>query len=297
MTEQPPIWPESQLQLAFAQDWISSRTNTTAPTPHVLQVKRWGVTARFGSAVLKVSFVPLFPQVQQVHAAISATLPDAAPRLIAHEMRDGKLWTLFEHVEGPTVEEVATTAALSSTAFRLGELQAAVAQTDCPSVPRIDVTTIARLLLDDIQDQPPELAEWLRGALPQFDSFATELSTVPYSLDHPDVNSSNAIVCQTDGRVVLLDWEEATQGCPLFSLDRLLEDAEEADCVEDVKKYYLQSFGRASERQLTIALCLSPLKLAIEARSFARSLGFAHPHTKLTNIYLLKSKERCAALE
>jgi len=35
-------------------------------------------------------------------------VPEGAPRLIASEMVDGQLWTLFEHIQGATAEEVGT---------------------------------------------------------------------------------------------------------------------------------------------------------------------------------------------
>ena len=92
---------------------------------------------------------------------------------------------------------------------------------ECPGV----------LLEDDLSDQPAELVQWLRDARPSLQLDADGLAEIPLSLDHPDVNSSNAIMLD-DGRAILLDWEEATVGCPLFGLDRLLDEAHEISAVE-----------------------------------------------------------------
>jgi hypothetical protein len=262
MADAALVWPEASLPAEAASAWVASMAGQAATNPEVLQVKRWGVTARFGSVILKVSFVPLFPQVASVHSALRHAMPEAAPTLLACEMRDGKLWTLFEHVAGPTVEQLGTANALVATARKLGEVQARVKQSDCAGIAQFDLKLIAKRLLEDVKDQPAELVEWLRRFQPQAEHLANELATVPYSLDHPDVNSSNAIVADSNGQIVLLDWEEATVGCPLLSMDRLLGDAEELACAEEVTASYLHALG---------------------------------PHTKLTTELLQQSQARCAA--
>ena len=89
------------------------------------------------------------------------------------------------------------------------------------------------LLDDDLSDQPAELVQWLHDAEPTLRLDAEALAEIPLSLDHPDVNASNAMM-QPDGRAILLDWEETTVGCPFYSLERLLGEAREHSAVNRV---------------------------------------------------------------
>jgi aminoglycoside phosphotransferase (APT) family kinase protein len=250
------------------------------------------VTARFGSVVLKASFTPLFPQVIDVHALLERIVPEGAPRLIASEMVDGQLWTLFEHLQGATAEEVGTAQALEATARELARVQAAAAKLDLTRLPVFDVRRVPGALLeDDLSDQPVELVQWLRDAQPALQLDADALADIPPSLDHPDVNGSNAIMLD-DGRAILLDWEEATVGCPLFSLDRLLDEAHGLSAVETVTDVYLDTLRAGGSEQVERAMRLVPLKLAHELRAYARALGWPHPHTRLTTRLLELAQRR-----
>jgi hypothetical protein len=291
MTADPPTWPTEHIDQELASRWVVSRCGHEVRSPEILQVKAWGVTARFENVVLKASFTPLFPQVADVHAVLERAVPGSAPLLIASELVHGQLWTLFDHVLGPTAEKMGTPDALVSTARALAAVQVAVAEQDLTRIPAIDVRLVPRLLLKDLVDQPAELVEWLHDAQPALEADAEALATIPRSLDHPDVNSSNAILCD-DGRVVLLDWEEATAGCPFFSLDRLLADAHEHSAVERVMSAYLDGFPWGSQREIESALRLVPLELALENRAFARGLGWPHPHSRLTTRLLKLAQER-----
>jgi len=292
MTNERPAWPHEHISLDAASGWVASACACEVESPEILQTKRWGVTARFGSVVLKASFTPLFPQVTDVHALLERIVPKGAPRLIASEMVDGQLWTLFEHLQGATAEEVGTPGALKATARELARVQAAVAKLDLTRLPVFDVRRVPGVLLeDDLSDQPVELVQWLRDAQPSLQRDADALADVPPSLDHPDVNGSNAIM-RDDGRAILLDWEEATIGCPLFSLDRLLSEARELSAVESVTDVYLDTLRAGGLEQVERAMCLVPLKLAHESRAFARALGWPHPHTRLTTRLLELAQRR-----
>ena len=105
MTDEQATWPEEHIALDAASRWVVSACGCEVETLEILQTKRWGVTARFGSVVLKASFTPLFPQVIDVHALLAEIVPAGAPRLIASEMVAGQLWTLFEYLPGSTAEE------------------------------------------------------------------------------------------------------------------------------------------------------------------------------------------------
>jgi aminoglycoside phosphotransferase (APT) family kinase protein len=156
----------------------------------------------------------------------------------------------------------------------------------------LDVRRVPGVLFeDDLSDQPVELVQWLRDAQPALQLDADALAAIPPSLDHPDVNGSNAIM-RDDGSAILIDWEEATVGCPLFSLDRLLSDARELSAVETVMDVYLDTLGAGGLEQVERALRLVPLKLAREFRAYARALGWSHPHTRLTTLLLELAQRR-----
>jgi aminoglycoside phosphotransferase (APT) family kinase protein len=293
MTNEQPAWPNEHIALDAAARWVASAcARKVEEPPEILQIKRWGVTARFGSVVLKASFTPLFPQVTDVHALLERIVPEGAPRLIASEMVDGQLWTLFEHIQGATAEEVGTPDALEATARELARVQAAVAKLALTRLPVFDVRRVPGALLeDDLSDQPVELVQWLRDAQPALQLDADALADVPPSLDHPDVNLSNAIMLD-DGRAILLDWEEATVGCPLFSLDRLLDEAHELSAVETVTDVYLDTLRACGSEQVERAMRLVPLKRAHEFRAYARGLSWPHPHTHLTTRLLELGQRR-----
>ena len=292
MTNEQSAWPDEHISLDAASRWVASACAREVDTPEILRIKRWGVTARFGSVVLKASFTPLFPQVTDVHALLERIVPEGAPRLIASEMVDGQLWTLFEHIQGATAEEVGTPGALEATARELARVQAAVSKLDLTRLPVFDVRRVPGALLeDDLSDQPVELVQWLRDAQPSLQLDADALADIPLSLDHPDVNGSNAIMLD-DGRAILLDWEEATIGCPLFSLDRLLDEVHELSAVETVRDVYLNTLRAAGLEQVERAMRLVPLKIAYENRAFARALGWTHPHTRLTTRLLELAQRR-----
>ncbi len=292
MTNEQLAWPDEHIALDAASRWVAFACGREVDSPEILQTKRWGVTARFGGVVLKASFTRLLPQVAEVHALLEKIVPKDAPRLIASDMVDGQLWTLFEHLEGATAEEVGTPGALEATARELARVQAAVAKLDLTRLPVFDVRRVPGALLeDDLSDQPVELVQWLRDAQPALQLDADALADVPPSLDHPDVNGSNAII-RDDGSAILLDWEEATVGCPLFSLDRLLDEAHQLSAVETVTEVYLDTFRAGGLEQVERAMRLSPLKLAHEFRAYARALGWPHPHTRLTTLLLELAQRR-----
>lgn len=79
MTNEQPAWPSEHIALDAASRWVASTCAREVDAPEILQIKRWGVTARFGSVVLKASFAPLFPQGTDVHALLERIVPVGAP--------------------------------------------------------------------------------------------------------------------------------------------------------------------------------------------------------------------------
>jgi len=285
-------WPEDRISLAVAKEWVASVCCHRVESPEILRIKNWGVTARFGSVVLKVAYTPLFPQVVGVHKVLELIEPKAAPSLIAHHERDGQHLTLFEFLPGVTAEDTGTSEALVAVAGELARVQTAASKLDLSGLPVLPVEEIVNLLLeDDLSDLPIELVQWLRKAESAFRLDASALAESPLSLDHPDVNASNAMV-QPDGDIILLDWEEATVGCPFFSLDRLLGEAREQSVVNPVCEAYLENLPWGTREGLERAMRLVPLKLAWDNRTYARKLGWSNPHTTLTTAFLKLARTR-----
>ena len=63
MTNEQLAWPDEHIALDAASRWVAFACGREVDSPEILQTKRWGVTARFGSVVLKASFTPLFPYI------------------------------------------------------------------------------------------------------------------------------------------------------------------------------------------------------------------------------------------
>jgi aminoglycoside phosphotransferase (APT) family kinase protein len=135
---------------------------------------------------------------------------------------------------------------------------------------------------------PDDVDEQLERYGPHVSKWAAELEDGgwPLSLDHVDLHPDNAML-RPDGRVLLLDWEEANLSVPFFSLDRLLDDAWErgGDAgAAMLRGAYLDALPwgtrPARERALTLALRLAPLKHAYEGMRLADALGWEEgmPH-------------------
>lgn len=289
-------WPADGPDLADILSWIrhafAGRT-VDGPT-RVLRVKSWGVTAEFvvdgRPIVVKHSQPVLYPQTRSIHTALEAVCPDAIPPLLAFAEEHGWQRTAFAVVAGKTVQD-AGGSALVDIASALGRVQVEFARSgDGGGLPTYDLLSVADTLADDVGrtgDVDPRLVTALVEALPTLRRRAEELVQAPVSIDHPDVQDTNALVRDDDASIVLLDWEEAMVGCPFFSLHRLLRDAELVHLTGPVRRAYvdsLQAWGdeRTLDRWIELALALAPLKLAGEARSFARALGLQQPHSKYT---------------
>ncbi|HEY9265525.1 MAG TPA: hypothetical protein VIQ11_13065, partial [Mycobacterium sp.] len=261
-----------------------------------LRFKRWGATAVFDvdgtPVVVKHAKPVLYPHAPAVHQAVQDACPGATAPLLEHATGNGWQRTVFALVPGPTAAETGPDS-LPAVAAALGEVQAAVARTDLTDLPGYRVESVPDLLVEDLRsanDQDVELLSTYTNALPALRDHAAALAAVPASLDHPDLNESNAIV--DHGKVVLLDWEEAMVGCPLLSLDRLLAETGDTEAIIGA---YCDSFGVPKDL-VDSAGVIAPLKLAIEARAYARGLGMPHPHTRLTADKVHQCLDRLAAL-
>jgi Ser/Thr protein kinase RdoA (MazF antagonist) len=259
-------------------------------------VKRWGATGLFlvdgERVVVKHASPVLYPHAVAVHQVVERTCPQVTAPLPAHA--DGPGWqrSIFGHVPGPTVAKAGPDS-LVVQARTLAEVQAALAGADLDGLPHYDLATVPDLLLADLEDTgdvDAALVAELRGHLPALRRAVDELiAAVPSSLDHPDVQSTNGLV-REDGSVVLLDWEEAVVGCPMLSLYRLRHEADEMGNTAEVDTAYLDALPwgtDAEKRRLAeLVMLVAPLKLAIEARDYARALDLPTPHTKHTTTHV-----------
>ena len=296
----PPesLWPANRPEFNDLPTWLASalpgKPVVRGPI-QVLRVKQGGGTALFeadGQPVVGKHAEPaLFPAAAAIHATVRRVCPDRTAPLLAYS--EGPSWqrSAFGFIPGPTAAQ-AGQRTLVEVAATLGQVQACLATTDLFGLPAYSIANVPDTLAEDLTitaDQNPTLLDEFLTALPVLRHHAELLAeALPISLDHPDVNDTNAIV--TDQSITLLDWEEATVGCPLFSLPRLLADAEDEQTRTNMIDAYLDAFfsGQTpgTRRLLDLATIVAPLKLAIEARTFARALALPHPHTNRTHHYL-----------
>jgi aminoglycoside phosphotransferase (APT) family kinase protein len=112
------------------------------------------------------------------------------------------------------------------------------------------------------------------------------------------MNESNAIVPDA-APIVILDWEEATLGCPLLSLSRLIQ---EADAYQDeITDAYVEGLTPWGDMRPLIdrANAVAPLKAAHDARAYARALDWPPPyanHERYTARMLTLALDRLDAL-
>jgi len=325
-------WPSALVEADEVRDWISSalpgQPEVVGPLL-VHQAKEWGVTASFAAAgpqarevIFKAATHHLFTAAPRVHDLLSRHCAGAVPELLAWaEPRPGQTWSLFAAFEGQTVEALRTREALVELARAFARIQVQVA-----SLPATELGGLPRTTLDAIPDhfnavlrdlrerQQPlwrgrarelalqfhltnDVVERLAAYCAQVRSWTDELldSALPESIDHVDLHWDNAVV-QPDGNILIYDWEEAIVGCPLFSLDRLLNDARELDLGEEaawsgemhgigltpseqaLRDAYLEAlpWGTLERRvrAFDLALCLAPVKTAYESIAFADALGW-----------------------
>ena len=279
------------------------RRRPPARPVRVLRNKLWGFTVAFSAQgetfTLKIAAPALFPAAHLAHGAAQRAAPDAVPELVRHEARSGQSWTLFRFVDGVPAR-VGGAEAVISVADTIARIQATVAHELPPGVPVLPASAVAGLLVD-LDDQPRSLVGELDEQREALAVWGSELDAlVPLSLDHVDLHLEN-VVRSRDGRFVILDWEEAIVSSPLFSFDRLRIDAIDHGAARLAERAYVQrllpDLDHAGQRRaVALARALVPLKLAHEARTFARGLGWADPHTRLTTHHIRAALDAAGAI-
>ncbi len=320
-------WPEHLWARADVVTWISSVLDSSAevvgPTT-IYNEKLWGVTAAFGcdgqTVIFKGCKLPLFAERVHTEALLSQHAGDLVPDLLGTKRFDnGETWTLHRTFVGPDVETTGNVENVLEMARTLACLQARVADLSTTETAKLVHTPIARIpeMLDHMVQRidttyldawhanderwlkefnlPTNVLEQIEHFRPRILKWTEELMAGdwPLSLDHLDFNISNAAVL-ANGQILIFDWEEATMSCPFFSIDRLLQDADDfEDDAENVprtegalrlssnqmavRNAYLDTLpwkSRAErERAFELAMCLAPIKTAYECEPFNDALG------------------------
>lgn len=305
MTTDTHSWPtEFAVDTDDASRWIEGILGASASFDRLLRRKRWGFTASFSAGddrvVFKVAAPALFAGANAAHAAAAGAAPGSVPTLLGQADRDGQAWSLFGFVDGQPARRSGAEAILA-VADLLAQIQRTVAGALPGGVPAVPAASVAGLLTD-LDDQPAALVRRLEDHRRLLCDWGDELDAlVPLSIDHVDLHLEN-VLRTPDGGYVIVDWEEAVVSCPLFSFERLRVDAADHGVAALAEDAYLRALlpelGEPSRRRaMALARVLGNLKLAHEARTFARALGWNNPHTHLTTRYVTSALEAAAEVE
>jgi len=324
-------WPEELVAAGAVHAWIASalpgRPEVVGPIL-IYIAKEWGVTASFAltgagparEVVFKACLLPRFAApAARIYPLLDRLCPGAVPHILAtRTLPDGACWLLFDAFEGMPVAEADGMDALARTLARIQVAVAAAPAAEKDGLPRAPVTEAVAWFdatLSDVRGRyaafwqregrelaaqfhlPPDIAGRIEAYRPHVAAWARELERCgwPLTIDHVDLHGENAVV-RPDGGILIFDWEEANLSCPLFSLDRLLDDAREleGERTTEIGRYtpaeralrdaYLAALpwgtADARSRAFDLALCLAPLKTAYEAGALAETLSWPEgaPH-------------------
>lgn len=328
MTSDDIKWPEELASESEARRWVSASLpagQAVAGQARIIGKNNGGFTARFTviapgteqDVVFKTNFLPQFRSSGRLSAVLSRLCPGDVPHLLAWRELPERVDTLFQLFVGQEITRASSLEALCEMARALARVQTRVAampdaMLGLPRLSLEQVPALLDLLILDIQnryhsrfhadddalikrfDIPADFVERLMFFRPKLDEWAAELATLrcPESIDHVDLLPHNAAL-QEDGHVLIYDWEQATIGCPLFSLDVLLAFAQdweenfsqgltirpeqETDGAATLRKAYLEALPWGTweerERAFTLALCLSPVRYAWAEGLLATQFG------------------------
>ena len=321
-------WPQHLWPLADTIAWIQENVNSSSPAIGPMAIyheKDWGITATFECGgelfVFKGCTLSLFAQRVATEQLLAHHCATHVPALVAtRTLPNQATWTLHRHVEGLAVAESRALATIQQLARVIAKIQtiigalppmswATIPQKPIDAIPamldimieRIATTYLDAWLADDgaLLDQyelPSNVLEQLRYYRPKVARWTAELQAGgwPMSIDHPDLNLSNALISADTNDLLIFDWEEIFISCPLFSLFRLLEAADDFETFPQevprtegclllspnqmaVRNAYLDALpwqSRAKrERAFDLAMCLAPIKQAYEEEQFCEAVG------------------------
>jgi len=203
--------------------------------------------------VFKGCRFPLLWASARFHALVSRYAPGMTPQVLGwtESLAGDDCRVIYQPFEGTAVADHCDSRLLVQTAQTMALIQHRVAVTDPATDKALRVTTARHIptLFSRVRtgirerrqawdaDADGRLSRWLRfpGAdvsavlealQPQVDACAVTVEALglPLSINHGDLHAGNAIV-QPDRTILISDWEIASLGCPLFSIERLLVDA------------------------------------------------------------------------
>ncbi|HLJ54471.1 MAG TPA: phosphotransferase [Chthonomonadaceae bacterium] len=228
-----------------------------------------------------------------ITAALARWMPDATPRVLAHDR--ARSWLLMPD-EGATLRdrmaEGAPGLSMHLAAERYANLQRELAPRRVEmlalGVPDCRLERLPRLYEDLLEDElllsardgttdPPEVAQ-LRSAAPWVAALCAELAAygLPETLQHDDLHSNNVFLRGEEP--IIFDWGDSSISHPLFSLLVLLRGAardkdssEGSPAVRSLRDAFLAAWdilpdGAASGRLLAVATALARINRAIAWR-------------------------------
>ena len=311
-------WPEELFSSDQAASWLRGELGAgfSGPT-EVLFSKQWGVTAIFEDehsgrqVVFKGSCLSVAAHGPIVYEFLAETVPQWVPTVLGTRVDGDIAWTVFDPIDGRPLEEDLSVEAFETYASALASIQTAVSASPIPrDIPRSPVGSIPVTLDRFRESTRHHLEEWrsqasgpqavsavevdryLHSIRSRVSAAADELEHCgwPDSIDHVDLNASNALV--TASGITIIDWEEAVVGFPATSLDRLMDDAAEFDNWQgeglsttgvSVAEAYADQvpWGTRQTRREVIekAIRLNRIAFAGQALDFwqARGKSFGHP--------------------
>jgi len=287
-------WPRNLMEIRSVLDWITNvlpgHPAVSGPS-RIFQSNTWSVVAQFDASytkdverlVFKASHLSLFVHGPTVDSLLGRICPQNVPEIITYETWTDRAWCLYRPFSARVISSMADGGPMEGIARTFAEIQSLVSQQ-----PPSKLAMIPHVALDQL----PERFEVLRKESQDFEC-PTALDNLPSliskwtdemvgmewpdSIDHVDLHRDNAAQ-RDDGSVLIFDWEESVVGCPFFSIDRLLWDAEEFGRTDQVLQAYLEliPWGSLNDRRraFDLARCLSPIQREVERANFRKAQGW-----------------------
>ena len=256
-------WPSHLPPAAEARRWIASvlpgQPDVTGPTtiystydapPDIRVTARFQV-ANQSDVVFRANYFPPLASSARVHAFLWRHCGDAAPETLAWQEVDGGSSLLYRAFDGIIVEKAHSLDALIETARTLAQIQVATAaapEEEKAALPHLPIESIPNQfaeMLDNIRarytavwaaDDGP-LSQWMPFAASevltrlepmrsQIKAWSRELASGswPITICHSDLHPGNAVI-QSDGSILIFDWDDAVLSHPFLSIERLLVGA------------------------------------------------------------------------
>lgn len=345
-----------RIRLEDAKDWIAVSVPDSGEVEGPITIFRsndWGITALFHvhigksvrEAVCKIAFLPVFQSSPAIYTALSRLNSGSAPTYINGKVEDGLTWLLFEKFSGHLIRKEANLEARIDVAREMADIQKRFASiANNQPIPYYSFRHLAVQLpvfieharkvyrpqwiaqQDKLIQNNPYGKEELMAIcndcnLDRMASVMAELCgqldrfSLPYSIDHLDLHSNNA-VRNEDGTVIIFDFEEAVISCPLFSLEKLLDEAAEftSNYSEDLYKIgwsaaqlqlrdvYLQTLNPNMRKERLVIMfdlvaAVAPIKYAYQSSFFVEQVGWQHMEAELMAESFVKAYNRILQLE